>query len=348
MGNIEFHTDIEKNSKDIVIEESKKRLSELYGENPSEEILERYNIELKSILNNGFANIYCFCHLICKKAKSDGEIVKIRGCGSCSFIAYLLGISCINPIEYNLDFEIFAGSDFNKMPNFALDFSFNYKNKLLKYIDGYDYKKDKTEMAFYDKLEVLKRLEKITGVNHNEIDIKDTKLIEEIKKNAEGLFEFHNEYIRKIIDKANPQTIDDLVKVSVISHGTGVWEDNYEKLLDEGHNISELLCSREDVFEYLKSKGIDKKTSFEIMDSIAKGKLEHDIEKRNTYVEIMKRHNVENWIIDGFEKIKYMFPKSHGLNIVMMDLWMAWYRINYHKNFILEKFTNIELRIDRM
>ena len=86
-----------------------KRLLEIYQQNIPKNILERYEYELKIILENKYENIHMLLYLISNKVKEDNEIMLLSGTIGSSFIVYLLEVTEINPIEYNIPFEVSCG-----------------------------------------------------------------------------------------------------------------------------------------------------------------------------------------------------------------------------------------------
>ena len=59
----------------------------------------RLNKELKAIHSNGSASIFMTYHLLAEKAKADGRVTICRGNAGNSLVAYLLGITNLNPLK---------------------------------------------------------------------------------------------------------------------------------------------------------------------------------------------------------------------------------------------------------
>jgi len=61
-------------------------------------VKERLDNELTSIINNGYASLYYIPYRLVKYSKSRGSNMGSRGASGSSFVAYLLGITGINPL----------------------------------------------------------------------------------------------------------------------------------------------------------------------------------------------------------------------------------------------------------
>lgn len=118
------------------------KAKELYGDELPEHVKERLQLELHSIEANKFESIYLISSELVQYSNQLGYEVGSRGSIGNSFVAYLLGITNINPIEYNLPFEFFAGKNYDKEPDIDLNFSGEIQSKIFSYLQK-KYGKDK-------------------------------------------------------------------------------------------------------------------------------------------------------------------------------------------------------------
>lgn len=76
-----------------------KRVRELYGDNPPSQIRARLDKELELLMNFNFSTYYVLAMKIVEDSKKHGYTVGARGSVGASFVAYLCGITNINPLE---------------------------------------------------------------------------------------------------------------------------------------------------------------------------------------------------------------------------------------------------------
>jgi len=143
-----------------------------------------------------------------------------------------------------------------------------------------------------------------------------------------GIPEFGTTFVRGLLSDTLPKSVSELIKVSGLSHGTDVWIGNAKELV-LGNNplygkipFKEVIGCRDDIMVYLMNKNLPPKLSFQIMESVRKGRgLSLEQEKE------MMKYNIPHWYIDSCKKIKYMFPKAHATAYVIMALRIGWFKV---------------------
>lgn len=143
-----------------------------------------------------------------------------------------------------------------------------------------------------------------------------------------GLPEFGTQLTKDMLKDIRPQTVDELLKISGLSHGTDVWAGNAKDFMlgvKPGFPkipFPELIGCRDDIMVYLMSKNIPPRDAFNIMEKVRKGK---GVSKE--YEQLMLDYNVPAWYIESCKLIKYMFPKAHATAYVIMALRIGWFKV---------------------
>jgi DNA polymerase-3 subunit alpha (Gram-positive type) len=196
----------------------------------------------------------------------------------------------------------------------------------------------KLDCLGHDDPTMMHRLEELTGVSFRQIPLDDPRIMslfsgpgalgvtaEQIMSptGTLGIPEFGTQFVQGMLMDTKPSTMEELIRISGLSHGTDVWLGNAKDLIDSGTaKLPQCFCTRDDIMNFLISKGVENKMSFDIMESVRKGRgLTPDMEAA------MLSHDVPGWAIDSCKKIKYMFPRGHAVAYVTMGLRVAWYKI---------------------
>jgi DNA polymerase-3 subunit alpha len=110
-------------------------LHKRYGENITQQHRERLVYELSVIEKMGFAGYFLIVQDFVNWAKNNEVVVGPgRGSAAGSIIAYLTGITNVDPIKYNLLFERFLNPDRISLPDIDMDFADTRRDDVLEYV----------------------------------------------------------------------------------------------------------------------------------------------------------------------------------------------------------------------
>ena len=214
----------------------------------------------------------------------------------------------------------------------------------------------KLDILGHDDPTVIRMLKDITGLDPTEVPLDDKETMsiyssttalgitpDEIKSEVGtfGIPESGTKFVRGMLNDTKPTTFDELLRISGLSHGTNVWLGNAQDLVNSGTaTLKEVICTRDDIMNYLITKGLPPNTAFKIMEGVRKGKVaKGKVKEWPEYVELMKENNVPEWYIKSCEKIKYLFPKAHAAAYVTNAFRIAWYKVHIPKAYYCAYFS---------
>ena len=106
-----------------------------YGENAPQAYRDRLDYELGVINTMGYVDYYLIVWDFVNYAKSQGiPVGPGRGSGAGSIAAYCIGITGIDPMQYNLLFERFLNPERVSMPDFDIDFCYERRGEVVDYV----------------------------------------------------------------------------------------------------------------------------------------------------------------------------------------------------------------------
>ncbi|MEK8130192.1 PolC-type DNA polymerase III [Paenibacillus filicis] len=217
----------------------------------------------------------------------------------------------------------------------------------------------KLDILGHDDPTMMRMLQDLTGVDPTTIPMNDPKVMsmfnsvdalgvppEKIRTPVAtyGVPEMGTKFVRQMLEEARPSSFADLLQISGLSHGTGVWLGNAQELIKKGIcTIKTVIGCRDDIMLYLIYKaGMDAGLAFKITESVRKGKG-----LTEEWKDDMKKHQVPQWYIDSCEKIEYMFPKAHASAYVISAVRTAFFKlyhpIAYYATYFSVRATDFEL-----
>jgi DNA-directed DNA polymerase III PolC len=105
-----------------------------FPQGPPPEALARLSDELGVVARMGFADYLLMVHDIAGEAAARGIRTFGRGSAAASIICYLLQITHVDPIRYNLTFERFMNDARTDLPDIDLDFPWNRRDEIVAWV----------------------------------------------------------------------------------------------------------------------------------------------------------------------------------------------------------------------
>jgi DNA polymerase III subunit alpha len=176
----------------------------------------RLNLELDVICSMGFAGYFLIVADFIRWARENGVPVGPgRGSGAGSLVAYVLGITDLDPIEHDLLFERFLNPERVSMPDFDVDFCMEGRDRVIEYVANKYGRERVSQIITYGTLAakaVVRDVGRVLGHNYGYVD-KIAKLIPfEIGITLDKALEQEEELKRLYDDDAEIHELIDLAR----------------------------------------------------------------------------------------------------------------------------------------
>lgn len=152
-----------------------------FGSSVGKVYIDRLKYELNIINKMGFCNYFLVVYDYVKYAKEHGILVGPgRGSAAGSLVSYLLNITTIDPIKYNLLFERFLNPERVTMPDIDIDFQYDRREEVINYcVNKYGNKKVAGIITFntLGAKQAIRDIGRVMDINLDKIDAL-TKLID--------------------------------------------------------------------------------------------------------------------------------------------------------------------------
>ncbi|MBI3634377.1 MAG: DNA polymerase III subunit alpha [Candidatus Yonathbacteria bacterium] len=97
-------------------------------------VIDRIEYETKVIRDKGYAPYFLVVGDLLRYAREHNILTNIRGSVAGSITTYLLGITNVNPLEYNLPFERFLNPERPSAPDIDMDYADNRRDEVINYV----------------------------------------------------------------------------------------------------------------------------------------------------------------------------------------------------------------------
>ncbi len=148
--------------------------------NASKEVLDRIEYELSVIKEQGFVEYFLVVWDYINWAKNNKiSVGPGRGSGAGSIVAYLMGITKVDPLKYALFFERFINKERVSMPDFDIDFDKERRGEVVDYARRKYNPENVTNIITFGKMQAknaIKDVGRVLRIPYSETD-RITKLI---------------------------------------------------------------------------------------------------------------------------------------------------------------------------
>ena len=171
----------------------KKRLNNVI----EERYVKRLQYELDVIDKMGFNDYFLIVYDYVKYAKKNDILVGPgRGSAAGALVSYCLGITNVDPLEYNLLFERFLNKDRVTMPDIDMDFEDIRREDMIKYVRSRYGTFNVAPITTYGTLQARQVLRDVSG-----LVIVDGKLIDEFISNIDSKMSLKDNLSKAIVSK---------------------------------------------------------------------------------------------------------------------------------------------------
>lgn len=294
--------------------------------------------EIDLLYDKGF--LFIIEYLYKYKEQEKNISFHFKGMANNLLLLYILGLSKIDPIKYNLPYELF--NDKTLSIDFINDSSLNFIDFIERTTGDFRIVKgsfDKTEieeinmqvdnhylfipcymqpnnMTFrlneFNQFETIEDYHIFTD-EYIAIRLDDKIIIQDDKVDINN--SLHTKFEKELVNILEPKTVEDYAKIISLSHSTHVWKNNQDILFESKEiDIKSLISNREDIYEYLIIHSIDNETAIDIIKAICKKRTDTSNEMWRNYIQIMKKHNCEKRFIDTISKILYISGRGQAIS----------------------------------
>ena len=134
LDNYKFHVPGISKFPDAALKDRVKRSMEKEGLDMWDHYDRRANSELKTIAEMGMSNYFLLIDDICKWCRKNDILVDARGSANGSLVCFLLGITAVDPVEWDLSFDRFLHPSRKKPPDIDLDIDRDKRGLVIEHL----------------------------------------------------------------------------------------------------------------------------------------------------------------------------------------------------------------------
>ncbi|MDF9838329.1 MULTISPECIES: DNA polymerase III subunit alpha [unclassified Breznakia] len=263
------------------------------------EYIERLNYELDVICKMGYADYFLIVYDFIRFARSkDIYVGPGRGSAAGSLISYCLGITHVDPIEYNLLFERFLNPERISMPDIDIDFPDNRRDEVIRYVAELYGKNHVAHITTFGTLgakQVLRDVGRVLGIRLSDVDMLCKMVPNVLKVNLDYVYKNSKKFVQVIEASKEFRRMYAIAKRleglprHMSTHAGGIVLGNVE--IDEVCPLIEVeqdLYSTQYTMEYLEELGLIKIDFLGLRNLTIIDEVCHHIKDNGEDIDIMK------------------------------------------------------------
>lgn len=199
-------------------------VKERFGE-MSEVIQRQLDYEFNMIVQKGFAPYFLIEWDFVNYARSQGIRCSARGSAAGSVLAYVLGITNVDPLRYQLPFERFFNTERADMPDIDMDFPDNRRDEVISYVTNKYGQDCVAQMVTFNSMAAKASVKDVARVmGKQDLGDRITRLIPmgpkvTLQGSLDGVRELNNLYQES---KEAQEIIDQALKLEGAVRSTGI------------------------------------------------------------------------------------------------------------------------------
>lgn len=265
-----FNPDSEKTSSQLLYEITKSNFAKIFDKTVDKKYIERLKSEFTVIDKLGFSDYFLIIHDIVQWTKSKNIAVGPgRGSAAGSLIAFVLGITEIDPLKFDLLFERFLNIERKSLPDIDIDIQDSRRHEVIEYVFNRWNKNCVAQISTFSRLgpkSALRDVGRVMNVPNRDMNLL-TSLISQHEEDSDTLDNAYKNStrFRAMVDSRHEYTLlfrrAKLLEGLARQHGThaagiviskNVLENQFPTLLSTTNNLNQLQMT----IDYLEENGL--------------------------------------------------------------------------------------------
>ncbi len=257
----------------------------------TDEMIHRMNEEITLIEKYGYEEYFLKVYAIINKSKELGYPTSFMGNMGDLFVAYLLELSHINPLELDINFDLALREDKHPYVNIRIAYAIYFE--IVEFAESID---------FTDRIVSAEELDLIRDIPT--VDLNNKKIV------VDTYYKNHD----FDIEYKEVSSFSELLKYKELSLGTDTWINNADNLYNGKTEYGKvdfmsLISNRNEVYKTLVDSGFNKDDALEFLDLILRN---NKTEKYNDYMNLLsKNKELPLWYVSSLSKVSYLFSRMH-------------------------------------